>query len=214
MFSDITAGKVSAGDSLRQLAQSADVQNFLQTAQQFSGVSGLISDASQKLPQLQQRITQASTLMQSLHSGDFSSAEAGQALADMQSSVASAATSELNKQSSPTPFWSGSAALGGHISSIQSALGQIATGTLPADAQQLLSNLTSSLGESGSQLTAISGTLTQAAGSFGSFAAQIQSAQGGVAGLTSAFAEQLGQTAQVKNLMVQGQMSSFLKQRD
>src|SRR5207237_1925363 len=58
-----------------------------------------------------------------------------------------------------------------------------------------------SLRETGTQSTSISSTIAQAAGSFGDFASQIQNAQADAGGLTAAFAEQLGQSAQVQNLL-------------
>ena len=42
---------------------------------------------------------------------------------------------------------------------------------------------------------------SQAVNTFGSLASQIQNANGSAAGLTAAFAEQLGQSAQVQNLL-------------
>jgi type VI secretion system secreted protein VgrG len=199
LFSDITSGKISAGSALQDLAKSPAAQQFLQQGQQFSGVSKLLSDAGDKLPQLQKHMSQASTLLDSLQKGDFSSGEIGQAISDMKSSMAIAAKSELSKHLSDALGSSGD--LGKHVSAIQSALGQIQRGELPADAQKLLTDLTGSLGDAGTQISSISNMASSAANSFGSFASQIQNAHGNAGSLTAAFAEQLSQAGPVKNLL-------------
>ena len=199
LFSDITSGRVSAGSALQSLAQSADVQGFLQQAQQLSGVGQLISEAGGRLPQLQQHLSQASALANSLQTGDFSSTEIGQALSDMKGSVLNAAKSQLGTHLSNAVASSG--VLGQHVSAIQSALSQIQSGQLPADAQSILSNLTGSLGAAGSQITSLAGMASQASDTFSSFASHLQNANGSAAGLTAAFAEQLGQAGAVKGLL-------------
>jgi type VI secretion system secreted protein VgrG len=201
LFGDLASGKVSGGAALQQLAGSSAVQQFLKQAGELSGASKLIADHAKNLSGLQGQVTQAAGLMKSLQSGDFSSAEAGQALADMQSSLANAAKSELSKHLSSALGSSG--ALGTHLSTIQAAMGQIQSGQLPAAAQGLLKDLTGSLGDVGGQLTSISSTISQASSSFGSLASQLQNANGGAAGLTAAFAQQLGQTANMQKLMDQ-----------
>ena len=199
LLSDVSSGKVSAGAAFQALAKRTDVQQFLERAQEFSGISNLLSDAGQKLPQLQQHISQASALANSLQSGDFSSAEIGQALTDMKNWVAGAAKSDLTTHLSDALVSSDQ--LGQHVSAIQAALGQIQRSELPAEAQQLLTTLTSSLGDAGTQINSLSRMASQAVGSFGSFATQIQNANGSAAGLTAAFADQLGQSATLKNVL-------------
>ncbi|HEY2380030.1 MAG TPA: type VI secretion system tip protein TssI/VgrG [Terriglobia bacterium] len=197
LFGDITSGKVSTGAALQQLANSPEAQAFLKHADDISGASSLISEAGKNLPQLQQRISQASALMNSLQNGDFSSAESGQAFNDMKAAVAGAAKSELGKHLSSALGAAGG--LSESVTAIQSALRQIGL------AQPGASDLLSSLGDAGSQIHSITSSITQASDSFGSLASHLQSANGSAAGLTAAFAEQLAQSAQLNNLMDKAQ---------
>ena len=199
LLADITSGKIAAGGALEQLAKSADVQQLLKQAEQFSGVTKLISEGRQGLQQLQSRVAQASDLMNSFQNGDFSPAELGSALSDMTGMISRAAKTDIGKQLSDA--MGPAANIGSQLQKVQAAFAGIQHGQLPLDAQQAFLQVRKALTDAGAQLPEISISISQAAGKFSSLAEQLKNADASSAGFTAAFAAQIAQSAEVKGLL-------------